>query len=288
MLKAERWIISEQQNNIQHNRPTIREILWDFPLKPPKSKYHPARRKKKIHHQPHSEMTPLWLLHTVFFFFLSLQLRHCGFWFGEWPSWERGVQSSSPWWPFWSTSDLRAALNLGEMTELLRNFSALWLNQSVKTRPVGWACFFVAFLPVLTWPRLVETWPENTKLWPRWPLCLKTRRRNWKTSLLVPVCLHLTLPFLTSPVRWPAFVDTRCEVPVCSLVFTSARVSLTGGLVQMLVWNSTAEQTAGVFSTPRHVWNDTQVQKGHQLSTEGQRRWKRGNHLEKFHSFYQV
>lgn len=49
-----------------------------------------------------------------------------------------------------------SVLDLGRMTELLRNFSALCLNQPARMLSLGSARSSVTSLPTLTWPRFVE------------------------------------------------------------------------------------------------------------------------------------
>lgn len=55
------------------------------------------------------------------------------------PPGEKVAQYVCPTHPRWSTADLSTVLNLNGMTELERNFSALCLNQTVKTLILGWA-----------------------------------------------------------------------------------------------------------------------------------------------------
>lgn len=76
-------------------------------------------------------------------------------WLCKWPPGEEVAQRVCPTCPRWSTPDLSTVLHLNGMTEVLRNFSALCLNQPVKTLPLGWARSSVTSPLALTWPPLL-------------------------------------------------------------------------------------------------------------------------------------
>lgn len=79
------------------------------------------------------------------------------------------AQCVCPACPCRSTTDLTLH-GVGGMIEVLWNFSALCLNQPIKTLPSAWARSSVMSLLALSWPRFVETWPANTKARPWKPL----------------------------------------------------------------------------------------------------------------------
>lgn len=143
-------VVDQQSENSKSFEPSLQI--------PPKSKYHPAWKRNRIHHHFDSTVFCLWApcsfplpnllqwaLQAVSAT-LSEEVAHC-------------VCHAHP---SWSSADLSSVLNLGKMTRPLRNFSALCLNQPARMLSLGWACSSVTSLLTLTC-RFVEIWPANSK-----------------------------------------------------------------------------------------------------------------------------
>lgn len=142
------------------------------------------------------------------------------------PGW---VGSSCPTRPHWSAADLSAALKLNAMTDVLRNFSTLCLNQLVKT-----------FFPKAGHVPTLLCWNTTCKYQ------TPPSADAWGQCLSLPQRVQCGLQQMAEP---PHLYPPGC------LIWSAGVNLLVYGRdsIQMWVGSSTAEQTVTVFSTAWHV-----------------------------------